>query len=162
MSPLVLRSVRLELVLETPGQVLARIAAMPAEERQHVSPDWLEKVGKSLAPDPWLHGFAIQRKDDSAPIGMGGFKGPPDGEGAVEIAYGIDPHCRGQGYATEAAGALVEWARQDSRVRIIRAHTLPAQNASTRVLEKCGFEFAGEVDDPQDGPVWRWELRRNS
>jgi [ribosomal protein S5]-alanine N-acetyltransferase len=53
--------------------------------------------------------------------------------------------------------ALVEFAAADQGVRIVRAHTLPERNASTRVLEKCGFEFTGEVVDPEDGPVWRWE-----
>jgi RimJ/RimL family protein N-acetyltransferase len=41
--------------------------------------------------------------------------------------------------------------------RTIRAHTMPEQNASTRVLEKCGFRWLGEVVDPEDGAVWRWE-----
>jgi len=26
-----------------------------------------------------------------------------------------------------------------------------------RVLECCGFECVGEVMDPEDGLVWRWE-----
>jgi RimJ/RimL family protein N-acetyltransferase len=40
---------------------------------------------------------------------------------------------------------------------IVRAHTLPERNASTRILEKCGFTFRGEILDPEDGLVWRWE-----
>ncbi|MGH7631966.1 MAG: hypothetical protein ACREOF_21740 [Gemmatimonadales bacterium] len=31
------------------------------------------------------------------------------------------------------------------------------RNASARVLEKLGFRRLGEVIDPEDGPVWRWE-----
>jgi [ribosomal protein S5]-alanine N-acetyltransferase len=27
------------------------------------------------------------------------------------------------------------------------------------VLTKCRFERVGEVVDPEDGLVWRWELR---
>jgi RimJ/RimL family protein N-acetyltransferase len=30
-------------------------------------------------------------------------------------------------------------------------------NASARVLAKCGFRRVGEVIDPEDGLVWRWE-----
>ncbi len=37
------------------------------------------------------------------------------------------------------------------------AHTCPEPNASTRVLTKCGFRRVGEVMDPDDGLVWRWE-----
>jgi len=28
------------------------------------------------------------------------------------------------------------------------------------VLEKCGFTHVGEVVDPEDGLVWRFEKRR--
>ena len=78
--------------------------------------------------------------------------------GIVEIAYGIVPS-QGAGYASELARALISHARADSRVELIIAHTLPTENASTSVLTKCGFVFRGEVDDPDDGRVWRWELR---
>jgi hypothetical protein len=35
--------------------------------------------------------------------------------------------------------------------------TLPEENASNKALKRNGFGFAGEVDDPEDGLVWRWE-----
>jgi RimJ/RimL family protein N-acetyltransferase len=79
----------------------------------------------------------------------------------VEISYGIDPDHRGKGYATEAAEALVSYALGDPRVRVVRAHTSPEANASTRVLTKCGLRHLGEVTDPEDGLVWRWEKRRD-
>ena len=93
-------------------------------------------------------------------IGAAGFKGPPDEAGMVEIAYGVTPSFEGQGYATEAAAALVAFAFTSGLVELVRAHTLPAANASTRVLAKCGFRHVGEVIDPDDGPVWRWERGR--
>jgi len=67
------------------------------------------------------------------------------------------PKFEGQGYATEAAAALVRFAFASGQVRLVRAHTLPVANASTRVLLKCGFHCLGTVVDPDDGPVWRWE-----
>jgi RimJ/RimL family protein N-acetyltransferase len=75
----------------------------------------------------------------------------------VELAYGIDPTHRGQGYATEAASALAEFAFADGRVHVVRAHTKPGNEASARVLAKCGFRRIGEVVDPEDGLVDRWE-----
>lgn len=45
-------------------------------------------------------------------------------------------------------------------VRPVRAHTLPEFNASTWVLGECGFDFVGEVADPDDGAVWLWERDR--
>ena len=67
----------------------------------------------------------------------------------------------GKGYATEAAEALVSYALADPRVRVVRAHTFEKANASTRVLTKCGFGYIGEVIEPEDGLVWRWEKRRD-
>jgi len=80
----------------------------------------------------------------------------------VEIAYGIEPEHQGKGYATEAAQGMVDYACSHDEVRLVCAHTLPEENASTRVLTKCGFRKVGEVLDPEDGLVWRWETDKDS
>ena len=127
-----------------------------------VSPQWLAQLQSATVGDPWRHGFGVVHVASGQVIGSAGFKGPPGEDGAVEIAYGIVPDYQGKGYASEAAAALVDFAFESGRVRVARAHTLAQKNASTRVLTKCGFEFAGEFVDPEDGAVWRWEkvLRR--
>ena len=132
----------------------------PADKAQ-LSADWLALLRASTPQDPWVHGFSITHRQSGESVGRCGFKGPPAAEGAVEIAYGIDPAHQGNGYATEAAEALVLFAFGDDRVRVVRAHTLPHANASTRVLTKCGFRRTGEVVDPEDGLVWRWEKPRD-
>ena len=122
-----------------------------------VSPAWLQRLRASTESDVWFHGFAVVQREGDSVIGNASFKGPPDEEGMVEIAYGIVPGFQGRGYATQAAAALVGFAFGTGRVRLVRAHTLPVPNASTRVLAKCGFRRTGEVVDPEDGLVWRWE-----
>jgi RimJ/RimL family protein N-acetyltransferase len=154
-----LQTEHLELVSKTREQMIAEIAAMPPETRAHVSDDWLAKLHASAAEDFWVHGFAILLRESGAEVGSCGFKGPPGAEGMVEIAYGVDERQRGKGFATEAAAALAEFAYSHPEVRRVIAHTLPEPNASTRVLTKCGFAFIGEVIDPEDGRVWRWERR---
>ena len=143
-----------------------RLVGLPIADGMHgfyvsdaVSATWLEALREAAGtpPDPWMYGFFIVERSTGTVIGSAGFKGPPDAEGMVEIAYGVDPSRQGQGFATEAAGALVRFAAADPRVRLVRAHTLPEANASTRVLRKCGFVHVGGVVDPDDGPVWRWE-----
>ena len=148
------------LVLRLQGreEVLASIEAMSPADRAEVSPDWLARVQDSERADPWTHSFAMVR--DGSTIGGCAYKGPPDSEGVVEIAYGVDSAHQGCGYATEAALALVAFAFGSGEVRLVRAHTLPEENASTGVLTKCGFTCVGEVIDPEDGLVWRWELGR--
>ena len=149
----------LKLLLQTPEQALASIDAMSPSDRAEVSPDWLARVQASSSSDPWLHGFAVLHRESGVVIGSCGYKAPPGPEALVEIAYGIDPAYQGRGYATEAARALVAFAFGSGRVSLVRAHTKPTENASTRVLTKCRFERVGELVDPEDGLVWRWELR---
>ena len=124
-----------------------------------VSPDYLAELHASTSAEPWKHGFALVHLADNAVIGMAGYKGPPDADGMVEIAYGVVPGYQGKGYATEAAQALIAYAVGRGRVSVVRAHTLPVVSASTRVLDKCGFQRLGEVIDPEDGVVWRWEKK---
>ena len=130
---------------------------MQPHERAEVSPAWLALLEGSDLIDPWVHGFVMVRQADESVIGKCGFTEPPGADGAVEIAYGVTPEHQGKGYATEAAAALVSYAFSRQQVRVVRAHTLPEPNASTRVLTKCGFRRVGEVVNPNDGLVWRWE-----
>jgi ribosomal-protein-alanine N-acetyltransferase len=143
------------------------LAGLPAVAGLHkmfasddVSPEWLTALREASEPDPWRLGFRVVDRETRAVIGSAGFKGPPDAAGMVEIAYGIAPQYEGRGYATEAATALIAFAFDSPRVSLIRAHTLPVPNASTRVLTKCSLRHVGAFVDPQDGPVWRWERRR--
>ena len=128
----------------------------------HVSTAWIEQLRTAGSADPWVHGFAVVERNDRCVIGTAGFKGAPDKEGMAEIGYGIAPSYQGRGYATEAAEALIAFAFAQSLVSLVRAHTLPSANASTRVLSKCGFTYVGAVDDPEDGQVWRWDLPRKN
>jgi [ribosomal protein S5]-alanine N-acetyltransferase len=148
----------LELVQQTKEQTLAAIEAMSPSDRAQVSPDYLERLRASASADPWLHGFAMVHRASGAVVGQCGYKGPPDSAGVVEIAYGVDPAHQSRGYATEAARAITAFALASGKVKVVRAHTLPEPNASTRVLTKCGFTRIGEVIDPEDGLVWRWDL----
>jgi ribosomal-protein-alanine N-acetyltransferase len=163
----------LRLVPHTPEQLLALIEEPDRYEELagfaaadglrdffvsgEVSPSYVERLLAAPGADPWLHGFAVVHSESRAAVGTAGFKGAPDPSGMVEIAYGIVPAFEGRGFATEAAKALVRFAFDDDAVKLVRAHTLPAVNASTRVLTKCGFTHRGEVIDPEDGLVWRWE-----
>jgi ribosomal-protein-alanine N-acetyltransferase len=161
MSEVLIESEHLRLVLQTTAEVLARIEALSPADRAEVSPAWLARVRASTVADAWTHGFCMVDRASGAVIGSCGYKGPPDPEGSVEIAYSVDPDYQGRGYATEAARAMVDFAFGSSGVRLVRAHTLPENNASTRVLTKCGFEQVAEVLDPEDGLVWRWEQTRD-
>jgi RimJ/RimL family protein N-acetyltransferase len=159
MLALTLRTERLELVLKTPEELRSMIDGMSPDDRRQISADWLARVEAAKSADPWLHGFSVLQRNIRTPVGHGAFKAPPV-NGIVEIAYAIDPDHRGKGYATEVARGLVDYAFGFPEVSVVRAHTLPEENASTRVLQECGFRRVGEVVDPEDGLVWRFEMKR--
>jgi ribosomal-protein-alanine N-acetyltransferase len=127
-------------------------------------PDLLRTVGQQTvamlertgATTPWTGYLAVDRTHQTI-IGTCGFTAPPDPEGVVEIAYFTFPPFEGRGYASAMAAGLVELAEGKAGIRRVRAHTLPEGNASTRILEKLGFERIGETIDPEAGQVWRWE-----
>lgn len=108
----------------------------------------------------WAPMFFIEKVAGMV-VGIGGYKGPPQ-EKMVELGYSIAPPHRRRGLATEAAAAMVDAALKQPDVERVLAHTLPAPGPSPRVLEKTGFTRTGEIIDPEDGLVWRWELPRVS
>lgn len=103
---------------------------------------------------PWLGYLALS---DGQAVGSCGFKGPPM-SGRLEIAYFTFPGFEGRGIASKMAHDLVALARTADPRLAIGAQTLRARSASTRILEKLGFELRGEVVHPEDGAVWEWEL----
>jgi ribosomal-protein-alanine N-acetyltransferase len=67
--------------------------------------------------------------------------------GAWELSYGLRRDRWGRGYATEAAQACVRHGFETMRLARIVADVDPANPASQRVLEKCGFVRVRELDD---------------
>jgi [ribosomal protein S5]-alanine N-acetyltransferase len=127
------------LVREVVEQTLAMMAAVPRE--------------------PCWGGYLTVDVENATVVGTCGFKSGPLGDGSVEIAYFTFPEFEGQGFATAMAEKLIALALASPAVRHIIAHTLPEPNASGRILTKVGMQWMGEVDDPEDGKLWRWQYR---
>jgi [ribosomal protein S5]-alanine N-acetyltransferase len=104
---------------------------------------------------PWGSYIAV---DAGGAVGGGAFVGPPR-ENRVEIAYFTLPEAQGRGYATRTAAALIAIARQCEAKIFITALTLPHINASTRILQRLGFNFHGNAHDADAGEVWEWRLQ---
>lgn len=65
----------------------------------------------------------------------------------------------------DAATTIDPWALGftivgGAQVRVVRAHTVEKASASARVLERCSFRSCGQVMEPGDGLVWRWEITK--
>lgn len=64
----------------------------------------------------------------------------------VEVGYRFLRTHWGNGYATEAARASIEFGLGELRLERIVAVTLPSNRASRHVMEKCGMTFVGVID----------------
>jgi RimJ/RimL family protein N-acetyltransferase len=64
-------------------------------------------------------------------------------QGGPEIGCWIGVSHWGQGYATEAVRALIDYAFADLAHETLQAGTRVSNPASRRVLEKCGFQWTG-------------------
>lgn len=107
--------------------------------------------GGSAAVGWGLWVFLLKSDDGLVAVGNGGFKGPPDQGGIVEVGYSLMPAHQRQGLAPEAVEALIGWASKDNRVVGYIAHTLADLTPSIRVLEKCGFTgpYSCSSPDPE-------------
>jgi ribosomal-protein-alanine N-acetyltransferase len=108
-----------------------------------------------LAADPARFPWSVRamvRRDDRVMIGFVNFHGPPGGNdveesGAAELGWTVFPEHRRQGYATETARRLMDWAREEHGVRRFISSTTPDNAPSLRVHEKLGFRRTGQVVD---------------
>ena len=110
----------------------------------------------------WLARGLVLR-DGRQLVGYAGFHGPPGVNGqrrsdAVELGYSVFEPFRGQGYASEAAAGLVEWARKQQGVRAILASVAPGNEPSLAIVRKLGFVHVGEQWDDEDGLELVYEL----
>lgn len=125
-------------------------------------PDWIRFIGdrniQSLADaEAYLrngpikmhaeHGFsldAVERRDAPGVVGMCGLirrKELPD----VDIGFAFLPAARGQGFATEAAGATLARAFAHHGLPRVVAITDPENVASAGVLTRIGMHYEGLV-----------------
>jgi RimJ/RimL family protein N-acetyltransferase len=78
---------------------------------------------------------------DGTTIGACGVTQPNDE--APELGYWLGVPYWGQGYATEALHALVDYAFADLGHDALQAGARVTNPGSRRVLEKCGFQWTG-------------------
>ena len=139
-------------------------AEVPANWSEFGTPAFqyaLEQVQPHPETAPWWTYLPVLESENIL-VGSGGYKGPPDNHGWVEIGYEISSPFRSRGLATEMSQQLVDQAFQDPNVKGVCAHTLAEMNASCRVLEKSGFTMVQEIEDEDEGKIWRWERLKQS
>ena len=113
--------------------------------REFVLPMTLEELERDPSIGQWSG--MIVNVCDAILIGTMGFKSSPDELGNVEIGYDIIPKYHGDGYATEMAQALIEWAFHQPNVNRVTAECLVTNTPSVRVLEKVGMKKISQAED---------------
>jgi RimJ/RimL family protein N-acetyltransferase len=116
---------------------------------------------KQMRRDPraaeWLL-RAMVRRDGDAVVGIINFHGPPDGRNRAELGYTVFETYRRQGHASEAAVAIMRWARTERGVETFVVSISPENQPSLRLAEKLGFVRTGSHIDDEDGEEWEFEL----
>jgi uroporphyrinogen-III synthase/uroporphyrinogen III methyltransferase/synthase len=96
----------------------------------------------------WYGWYAVLKDSSGEPaalVGCGGYLGPPDEAGEVEIGYSICERWRGRGLAKELVQALMGNAFRLGARKVV-AHTSEENPASISVLRSCGFRQAHSTD----------------
>ncbi len=121
-------------------------------ERQRATAlDWIEDANAHWSPHGW-GAWAICIRDSELGelgrfIGFCGFFTADDPVPDHELAYGVVKDMWGKGVATEAARACLQYIFTEVGVERVETVVHPTINlGSSRVLEKAGFEFLGQID----------------
>ena len=69
----------------------------------------------------------------------------PRGEAGYEIGFHLRPEFWGQGYASEAAAAVIRHAFASLRAEELFAGHNPRNTASWKILTRLGFQYIGDV-----------------
>jgi len=151
----VLRTDRLLLRPFTPGDIDAvavhcndfefarTTAALPFPYARHHAEEWIASH-RALIEQNRIWPFAIERKEDSQLIGSIEIRFEWEHR-AADLGYGIYRPFWRNGYATEAARAVITEGFDRCGLNRVHAHHFSGNPASGRVLEKCGMTYEGTM-----------------
>ncbi len=161
-------------IVQLPGEAVLALAAGDLAAANQASPveltPWLvsaeslstwafraKQVVESPVDIDWFTGILVDVATGEV-VGKAGFHAAPDADGMVEMGYGVDPAYRRRGYARAALLVLLERARQEPDVHILRATISPENAASLGLIAQFPFVEVGEQWDEEDGLETIYEL----
>jgi ribosomal-protein-alanine N-acetyltransferase len=123
---------------------------LASEERRSTWARRARQVVETPADADWVTGVV---RDEAAglTIGGAGFHAAPDERGMVEVGYGVDPAYQGRGYGHAILAYMIERARREPDVRVVRTSIRPDNAASLAVIARYDFVVIGEEWDDEDG-----------
>lgn len=76
-----------------------------------------------------------------------------------EIMYGISKHFRNRGYTTQAVQGVTQFLFENTNVEVLNAIALITNQASNKVIQKCGFERLNMIEIENE-PYNHYQLRK--
>jgi [ribosomal protein S5]-alanine N-acetyltransferase len=95
--------------------------------------------------DPPVGHWAVRSRDGGDLLGSVTLRRMPPHQEDLELAWQFVPDHWGQGYATEAARAVADWAFRNSAHELF-AVTRPANQRAERLARRLGMQWVGETD----------------
>ncbi|HET9626809.1 MAG TPA: GNAT family protein [Kofleriaceae bacterium] len=111
------------------------------------------------APEVRLWGDSlVLLRHEPRVVGSVVFHGHPR-DGIAEVGYSIEDRSRGNGLATEATRACVEWALGQPGISAVQATTFPWHAASLGVIRRIGMAQIGTREHDTLGELLVFERR---
>lgn len=118
--------------------------AEPVKDMDHA-----DKIIKFYtAPEPRLwHRWIITRKTDDVKMGTCGVHCWNKEKAFVEIGYDVSPEYWGCGFAKEATGRMIQFAKECMNVKRINACIYINNERSANVVQYFGFKVTGKKNE---------------
>lgn len=139
--------------VDSPDNFAQEIGLIPSqslidnETREAILKDLLPTIIDTNKDSSFYTMWIVIEKSENAIIGGICFHGEPDENGTVEIGYGTDLKYRNKGYMTETISGLIQWIRENKKVKSITAETENTNISSIKVLENSGFKLNQQYDN---------------
>ncbi len=101
--------------------------------------EWLSSIQEETKE----YHFGYVRKSDGKLIGSGSIRPSSKGDDFWSFGYNFRYDCWGNGYATEATKAMIQYVYDNFGARKFTSSHAEPNKASGRVMEKCGLHFVG-------------------
>lgn len=115
--------------------------------------DHIRWINNNAYENRFIINFYIWLNTTNQCIGRVYLHSKPELNGEVEIGYGISEEFRNNGYATEAAAAVVKHAFENAGQKVLAAIVKPENIPSQRVIEKLGFTSRGVRRVPDENGI---------
>jgi RimJ/RimL family protein N-acetyltransferase len=137
-----------------------RFTRVPVPVPEGFARSWLERYEHGRR-DGTREAFAIVDDADGSFLGLALAPRIDVDERTAELGYVVAPHARGRGVASESLRLLTEWAFSTLGMERVELLISPANVASKRVAERCGYVREGvlrslhmKVGVREDTEIW--------